>query len=141
MVPGVLAAGGVSASRRRPAQVGRCSLDRDEPIEDDVDPRRRPQQTGRVRVGRRGVEVGGGGVLDDLAGVHHGDAVAHPGDDAEVVGDQQHGDVEALLQVGEEVEDLGLDRHIERGRRLVGDEQLRLARQGHGDEHALAHPA
>ena len=88
-----------------------------------------------------GVEVGGGGVLDDLAGVHHGDPVAHPGDDAEVVGDQQHGDVEALLQVGEELEDLRLDRHVERGRRLVGDEQLGFACQGHGDEDALAHPA
>ena len=92
-------------------------------------------------MGGRGVEVGGGGVLDDLAGVHHGDSVAHPGDDAEVVGDQQHGDVEALLKVGEQVEDLRLDRHVEGGRRLVGDEQLRLACQGHGDEDALAHPA
>ena len=80
-------------------------------------------------MGGRGVEVGGRGVLDDLAGVHHGDAVAHAGDDAEVVGDQQHGDVEALLQVGEEVEDLRLDRHVEGRRRLVGDEQLRFARQ------------
>ena len=40
-----------------------------------------------------------------------------------------------------EVEDLGLDRHVERGRRLVGDEQLRVAGEGHGDHHALAHPA
>ena len=28
--------------------------------------------------------------LDDLAGVHHPDAVAHRPDDAEVVRDQQH---------------------------------------------------
>ena len=78
----------------------------------------------------RGVEVSGGGVLDDLAGVHHGDPVAHAGDDAEVVGDQQHGDVEALLQIGEEIEDLRLDRHVEGGRRLVGDEQLAVRMPG-----------
>ena len=51
--------------------------------------------------GRGGVEVGGGGDLDDLAGVHHRDAIAEPGDDAEVVGDQQHGEAEPLLQVGD----------------------------------------
>ena len=57
------------------------------------------------------------------------------------MGDQQDGDVEALLEIGEEVEDLRLDRDVERGGRLVGDEQLGFACQGHGDEHALAHPA
>ena len=38
----------------------------------------------------------------------------------------------------EQVEHLGLDHHVERGRRLVGDQQRRLARQGEGDEHPLA---
>ena len=41
----------------------------------------------------------------------------------------------------EDLEDLGLDRHVEGGRRLVGDEQLRLEGEGHGDHHPLAHPA
>ena len=40
-----------------------------------------------------------------------------------------------------QIEDLGLDRDVERGRRLVGDQQFRLARQGHRDQHALAHAA
>ena len=40
-----------------------------------------------------------------------------------------------------EVEDLGLDRHVERGGRLVGDEELRVAGEGHRDHHALPHPA
>ena len=34
-----------------------------------------------------------------------------------------------------------LDRHVERRRRLVGDEQLRVARERHRDHHPLAHPA
>ena len=58
-------------------------MDGHETVEDDVDPRCRPKQTHRVGVGRSGIEVSGGGVLDDLAGVHHGDAVAYPGDDPE----------------------------------------------------------
>ena len=40
-----------------------------------------------------------------------------------------------------EVEDLGLDRDVQRRGRLVGDEELRVAGEGHGDHHALAHPA
>ena len=38
-------------------------------------------------------------------------------------------------------EDLRLDRDVERRRRLVGDQQQRIAGQRHGDHHALAHAA
>ena len=41
----------------------------------------------------------------------------------------------------QELEDLRLDGDVERRRRLVGDEELRLARERHGDHHALALPA
>ena len=61
-------------------------------------------------------------LLDDLPGVHHRDPVARLGDDAEVVGDQQQRGVEVAPQVGEDAEDLRLDEHVERGRRLVGDD-------------------
>ena len=46
-----------------------------------------------------------------------------------------------VAQLAHEVEDLGLDRDVERGRRLVGDEQLGLAGEGHGDHHPLGHAA
>ena len=42
------------------------------------------------------------------------------------------------LQPHQQVEDLLLDRHVERGGRLVGDQQLRVAGDGDGDHHALA---
>ena len=42
-----------------------------------------------------------------------------------------------LLQRGDQVEDLLLDRHVERGRRLVGDQQLGLAGDRHRDHHPL----
>ena len=79
--------------------------------------------------------------LDDPAGVHDVDPVAHPGGDPEVVGDHQDGGPELGRQPLDELEDLGLDRDVEGGRRLVGEDQLRVARQRDGDHHALAHAA
>ena len=40
-----------------------------------------------------------------------------------------------------QIQDLCLDRHVERGCRLVGDDQLGIAAQRHGDHHALQHAA
>ena len=45
------------------------------------------------------------------------------------------------LQLLEQVKDLALDGDIERGRRFVGDQQLRVAGERHGDHDALAHAA
>ena len=63
------------------------------------------------------------------------------GDDTHVVGDEQDRHVEALAERVDQVEDLRLDGDVERRRRLVRYQQLRLARQGHGDHHTLAHAA
>ena len=40
-----------------------------------------------------------------------------------------------------QIEDLGLGGHVERGGRLVGDQQLGIAGQRHRDHRALAHAA
>ena len=40
------------------------------------------------------------------------------------MGDEQHRHVHLALQVLERLEDLRLDGDVERGRRLVGDEQI-----------------
>ena len=63
------------------------------------------------------------------------------GDHPEVVGDQEDRHPEPLAQLEQQLEDLRLDRHVERGRRLVGDEQLRVAGERHRDHHPLAHAA
>ena len=52
--------------------------------------------------------------------------------------DEHVGEVELVLQVLEQVDDLGLDRHVERRDRLVGDDQLRAQRERPGDADALA---
>jgi hypothetical protein len=56
------------------------------------------------------------------------------------VGDEEHRHAEARLQRFEQIEDLRLHRDIERRRRLVGDQEVRLVGKRHGDHHALALP-
>ena len=75
------------------------------------------------------------------ARVHDGDAIRLLGDDAEIVRDEQQREAEARLQIAQQIEDLPLDRDVERGRRLVGDEQPGLAGEGRGDQRALAEAA
>ena len=79
--------------------------------------------------------------LHEHARVHHVDALAHAGDDAEVVRDHDQRRVLLGDELTQQVEDLRLDRHVERGRRLVGDQELRLAGERHRDHRALAHAA
>ena len=79
-----------------------------------------------------------GGLLDDLTGVHDGDVVGHLGDERQVVGHEDHGEAELLAQLVEQRDDLLLDGDVQGGGRLVRDDQLRVAGQGHGDEDALA---
>jgi hypothetical protein len=62
-------------------------------------------------------------------------------DHAEVVGDEDVGEAELLLQVLEQVDDLGLDRDVEGAHRLVGDDQLGFQRQRAGDPDPLPLPA
>ena len=101
-------------------------------------PRDGRQQRVRVRVTRRAVQVLDLGHLDDLAEVHHRDAVADVLHDREVVGDEEVGQAELALEVLEQVDDLRLDGDVERGDRLVADDELRVQRQGSGDADALA---
>ena len=45
------------------------------------------------------------------------------------------------LQRHQQIEDLLLDGHIQRGGRFVGDQQQRIAGDRHGDHHPLVHAA
>ena len=56
---------------------------------------------------------------------------------ARSVRDEEVGQPELLLQVLEQVDDLRLDRHVQRADRLVANDELRLHRQGAGDADAL----
>ena len=82
------------------------------------------QQRARVGMARVVVQLVGGRQLDDLPEVHHRDAVAHVTHDAEVMGDEDDRQPEVALKVAQQVDDLRLDRDVQRGDGLVGDDQL-----------------
>jgi hypothetical protein len=102
---------------------------------------KRLHQQLRVRMARRAKEFLARRDLDDLSGVHQRDPMRHPLHDPEVVRDQQHPHPALLLQPLQQLEDLRLDRHVERGRRLVGDQQVGLGGKRERDHHALLLPA
>src|SRR5688572_27384547 len=70
------------------------------------------------------VEVVGGGDLDDLPQVHHRDAGRDVAYNGEVVRDEQVREAQLLLKLLEQVDDLRLDRNVERGYRLVAHDEL-----------------
>ena len=80
-------------------------------------------------------------MFDDLAGIHHGDAIGGFCHDAEIVRDENHRHPHLALQLLQQFEDLCLDRHVERRCRLVGDQHGRAAGERHRDHHALPHAA
>jgi hypothetical protein len=79
--------------------------------------------------------------LDDLSGVHHRDPVRHLCHDGQVVRDEEQRHAALLLQLEQQLEDLRLDRDVERGGGLVGDQHLGVHRERPGDHHALLQAA
>ena len=96
------------------------------------------QQRPRVGMARIGQHLGRRPGFHGLAGVHDGDGIAELGDDAEVVRHEQHGDAEFLGERFQQLQDLQLRGDVERGGRLVGDDQRRAAGERAGDHQALA---
>ena len=87
---------------------------------------------------RRGKYLLGQARFNDLAIAHDGDAVGHVADDAEIVGDEQERHARLAAQFAQELEYLSLDGDVERRGRLVGDQEVGIVGEGHGDHHALA---
>ncbi len=83
----------------------------------------------------------GGSGLDDLASQHDQGPVGDFGHNTHVVRDEEDRHAFLFLQSLDQVEDLALDRHVECGGRLVGNQQARAAGQSHRDHHALPHTA
>ena len=69
---------------------------------------------------------------------HHADTVGHAPDHTEVVRNEQHRHPVPLLQAADECQDLGLHRDVERRGRFVGDQQVGVVGDRHGDHDALA---
>jgi hypothetical protein len=100
--------------------------------------RRCGQQRDRVRVDRLDVELLRRRELHHLAEVHDRDPVRHVAHDRQVVGDEDVGEPELVLEVVEQVDDLSLDRDVERRDRLVEQHQARVHGQRARDADTLA---
>src|SRR5690606_37926685 len=138
---------GVRAARMKRAAGGRRQRRGQLALDGQVIAPPRPQ-IGPLHQQRLGIRVVGARQhrlgrteLDDAPQVHDGHPVRNMAHHAEVVADEQIGQVQLAAQVGEQVQHLGLDRHVKRRHRLVAHDHRRLERQRAGDPDALALPA
>ncbi len=76
-------------------------------------------------------------LFDDAALLHDRDAVGDVGDDAEIMGDEQHRHAAPLLNVSDQPKDLRLRRDVECRGWFVRDQDRRLERECHCDHGAL----
>ncbi len=86
--------------------------------------RHRVDQLARVGLARVAQDFLDGAVLDHLAMTQHDDAVGDVGHDAEIMGDQQHAHAALAPEIVDQAQDLALGGDVERGGRLVGDQQV-----------------
>jgi hypothetical protein len=84
------------------------------------------------------INIGGLANLDDLAVIEHRDAIGHRQSFALVMGDEDEGDAELLLQRLQLLLHLLPELQVERAERLVEEQHLRVVHQGAGKRHALA---
>src|SRR5581483_6301321 len=77
------------------------------------------------------------GDLGELSQIHHGDSIAQVANHGKVMRDEEIRQMELVLEIFEEIEDLGLNRYVERADRLVGDDQFRIEGQRASDADAL----
>lgn len=76
--------------------------------------------------------------FDDFPEVHDRHFVGHVLDDAQIVRDEQVGQVELFLQVEQKIDDLRLHRDVERRYGFIGDDEVRLQDDRPRDSDALA---
>ena len=77
-------------------------------------------------------------LLNDPAEIHDDHPVREVLDYAEIMADEEVGQAELVTQVQKKIDDLSLDRNIERRDRLVADQEVRPDREGARNADALA---
>jgi len=84
-----------------------------------VDARDRFEQSARVRIEWISKQLRTRRLLHHARRVENRHVVGILGDDPEIVRNKYHRETESHLQLANQIENLGLDRHVERGGRLV----------------------
>src|SRR5262245_7790732 len=99
------------------------------------------QEPDRIGMLRRFEQCIDSRMFDDFARIHDGNFVANLRNHSQVVRNKDNGGVRFGLEAAQEVEHLRLDGDVKRRGRLVGDQKLWVASEGHGDHCALTHAA
>lgn len=76
-------------------------------------------------------------LLDNATKIHDGDAITDMMDDGEIMGNENVGKLQLLLKVRQEIEDLRLDRDIQRRHGFIENNKLWFERNGPGDADSL----
>jgi hypothetical protein len=104
-----------------------------------IEPGHRTQQCHRVRMARLVIDRSCRAALNDAPRIHDVDPFGVARHHAEIVRDDDERHVEPARQPVHELQDLRLDRHVERSRRLVRDNELGITGDRDRDHDALAH--
>ena len=78
-------------------------------------------------------------LLYDTSGIHYHYVIRHFCDNAQVMGDDHNGRIDPVFQISEKVKDLCLNGYVQSSRRLVSDDEFRIAGKSHGDHYTLSH--
>ena len=106
-----------------------------------VEARHRGHQALGVGMSRIFIELTRLGGLHDAAAIHDRDTIGVARDHAEIMRDQQQRRAGLTRNFFQEIQNLRLNRDVQRGGRLVGDDETRLTGQRHRNHDALAHAA
>ena len=82
-----------------------------------------------------------GSLFDDLPRIHNRNTVGDLCDDTEVVSNKDNTRLVFFLQVFDKIENLCLNGYVERRRRFIGNDKLRITRQCSCDKYPLPHSA
>ena len=79
-------------------------------------------------------------LFNDFPMLHHAGPIGDLAHDTEVVGNEQHGKIMALLKAFHKFQDLRLHRHVECCGRFICDQQFRFIGKRHRNHHSLTLP-
>ena len=99
------------------------------------------QLSGGMRMLRRFINRIGRTVFYYPSGIHNHDVIRYFRNNSEVMGNHHDRCSEFFLQFIDQIQNLGLNGHIQSGCRLITDQKLRITGQGHGDHDTLTHTA
>ena len=78
-------------------------------------------------------------LLHDMARIHDNDRITQLAHHSQIMGNEQNRGVKLLVHLANQIQNLGLDGHIQSRCGLIRNQYLGLAGQCHGNHHTLPH--